>query len=144
MDLYCFLCTQKVSTLLKSVSVSVRPSVYPITSERRVRSWWNFLHSSVSSMPRSSSKIRGIREWVIKKIVIFDQIIPEGEYGDFFRKYFAHNYSKHIQIDSVFHADSESDICFEPNHSFCLLQRWLLYRIVSVSVRPFTLKFILA
>jgi hypothetical protein len=40
-------CTQKVSTPLQSVSVSVRPSVYMITFDRRVRSWWNFLEFSL-------------------------------------------------------------------------------------------------
>ena len=35
--------------------------------------------------------------WVIEKIVIIDQTIPEGEYGDFLKKkYFFQNYSQHI------------------------------------------------
>ena len=35
--------------------------------------------------------------WVIEKIVIIDQTIPEGEYRDFFKKnYFFQNYSQHI------------------------------------------------
>ena len=62
--------------------------------------------------------------WVIEKIVIIDQIILEGEYRDFFqKKYFPHNYLKHIWIDSVFNADSEYDISFEPNCSFLTKHR---------------------
>ena len=57
--------------------------------------------------------------WVIEKIVIFDQTIPEGGYRDFFQKtIFSQNYSKHIWIDSVFRADSEYNISFESNRSF--------------------------
>ena len=57
--------------------------------------------------------------WVIEKIVIIDPTIPEGEYRDFFqKKYFSPNYLKHIWIHSVFNADSEYDISFEPNRSF--------------------------
>jgi len=57
--------------------------------------------------------------WVIEKIVIIDQTIPEGRYRVFFqKKYFSQNYLKHIWIDSVFNADSEYDIGFEPNRSF--------------------------
>ena len=45
--------------------------------------------------------------------------IPEDRYSDFFqKKYFSQNYLKHISIDSVFNADSEYDIGFEPNRSF--------------------------
>ena len=58
-------------------------------------------------------------DWAIEKIVIFDQTIPEGGYRDFFsKKNFSQNYLKHIWTDSVFNADSESDISFEPNRSF--------------------------
>ena len=57
--------------------------------------------------------------WVIEKIVIFDQSIPEGGVQGFFsKKYFSQNYLKHIWIDSVFRADSEYDISFESNRSF--------------------------
>ena len=55
---------------------------------------------------------------VIGKIVIFDKTTPEGGYRDFFKKCFSQNYPQHIQIDSVFNADSESDISFERNRSF--------------------------
>ena len=42
-----------------------------------------------------------------------------GGTGIFFqKKYFSQNYLKHISIDSVFKADSEYDISFEPNRSF--------------------------
>jgi hypothetical protein len=37
-----------------------RPSVCTIIFERNVRLWWNFLHSLVSSISRSSSKMRSI------------------------------------------------------------------------------------
>ena len=58
-------------------------------------------------------------DWVIKKIVIIDQTIPEGGYRDFFsQKLFSQNYLKHIWIDSVFNVDSEYNISFEPNSSF--------------------------
>ena len=58
-------------------------------------------------------------DWAIEKIVIIDPTIPEGGYRDFFqKKYFSQNYLKHIWIDSVFNADSEYDISFEPNRSF--------------------------
>ena len=38
----------------------VRPAVYTITFDKRVVSWWNFLHSLVLSISRSSSKMRMI------------------------------------------------------------------------------------
>ena len=42
-----------------------------------------------------------------------------GGYRDFFqKKYFSQNYLKHISIDSVFNAEEEYDISFEPNRSF--------------------------
>jgi hypothetical protein len=42
-----------------------------------------------------------------------------GGTGTFFqKKYFSQNYLKHISIDSIFNADSEYDIGFEPNRSF--------------------------
>ena len=57
---------------LESVSVSVRPSVrpsvYTITFERRVRSRWNFLHSSGSLMSRSSSKMSLIG-WALPELL---------------------------------------------------------------------------
>jgi hypothetical protein len=50
---------------------------------------------------------------VIEKIVIIDQTITEGGTGIFFKKkYFSQNYLKHIEIDSVFNADSESEVSF--------------------------------
>ena len=58
--------------------------------------------------------------WVIEKLVIIDQTIPEGGGTGicFQKKKFSQNYLKHIWIDSVFNADSEYDISFEPNRSF--------------------------
>jgi hypothetical protein len=48
-----------------------------------------------------------------------------GVQGFFFRKkYFSQNYLKHIWIDSVFNADSEYDIGFEPNRSFLRNIAW--------------------
>ena len=57
--------------------------------------------------------------WVIEKIVIIDPTIPEGGIQRFCfkKKRFSQNYLKHIWIDSVFKADSEYDISFEPNRS---------------------------
>jgi hypothetical protein len=44
-----------------------------------------------------------------------------GGTGIFFQKtYFSQNYLKHISIDSIFNADSEYDIGFEPNRSFLM------------------------
>ncbi len=61
--------------------------------------------------------------WVIEKIAIFGQTIPEGGYRVFFEKsFFSRNYLKHIWIDSVFNADSESDIGLESNRSFLMKQ----------------------
>ena len=64
-------------------------------------------------------------DWAIEKIVIIDQTIPEGGYRDFFqKKIFSQNYLKHIWIDSIFNADSEYDISFEPNYSFLTNIAW--------------------
>jgi hypothetical protein len=60
-----FFVYSKSEYTLKSVSVSVRPSVrpavYTITPERLILSSWNFLHTFISSISRSSSKMRIIR-----------------------------------------------------------------------------------
>jgi len=107
---------------LESVSVSVRPSVYTITLHNYIRLCWNFVHSIVSSISRSSSKMRMIRQEMTelsKKLSSLTRPSLRGGTGIFFqKKYFSQNYLKHIWIDSVFNADSEYDIRFEPNRSF--------------------------
>jgi hypothetical protein len=89
-ELYFFLCTQKMSTLLKSVSVSVRPSVrlsdnssqlHPIELKFCVQNY--LINISVEFEDENDPSRNG---WVIEKIVIFDQTIPEGGYRDFFKK----------------------------------------------------------
>jgi hypothetical protein len=121
-----FLCTQKMSTLLESVCVSVRPSVrpavYTITLHNYIRLSWNFVHRTVSSISRSSSKMRRIRQEMTelsKKLSSLTRPSLRGGTGIFFQKqYSSQNYWKHISIDSVFNADSEYDISFEPNCTF--------------------------
>ena len=54
-----------------------------------------------------------------KKLSLLTRPSLRGGTGFFFqKKYFSQNYLKHISIDSVFNADSEYDISFEPNRSF--------------------------
>ena len=116
-------CTQKVSILLESVSVSVRPVIYTIPLHNCNQLSWNFVHRIVSSISRSSSKMRMIRQEMaelLKKLSLLTRpSLRGGEVQGFFqKKYFSENYWKHIWIDSVFNADSEYDICFELNRSF--------------------------
>jgi hypothetical protein len=61
LDFFLFFVYSKSEYTLKSVSVSVRPAVYTITPERLILSSWNFLHNFISSISRSSSKMRIIR-----------------------------------------------------------------------------------
>ena len=125
-----FLCTQKVSTLLKSVSVSGRRSVYPITLENYIRLSSNFVHRIVSSMSRSSSKMSMIRQEMAelsKKLSLLARPSLRGSTGIFQKKYFSPNYWQHIQIDSVFDADSESDISFQQHRS--ILTKHLLKKV---------------
>ena len=88
------LCTQKVSTLLKSVSVSVRPAVRPSVRllnnspqvhpiELKFCTQNCLINISVEFEDENDPSRNG---WVIEKIVIIDQTIPEGEYRDFFKK----------------------------------------------------------
>jgi hypothetical protein len=105
-----------------SVRPSVRPSVYTITLHNCIRLSWNFVHRIVLSISRSSSKMRMIRQEMTelsKKLSSLTRPSLRGGTGIFFqKKYFSQNYLKHIWIDSVFNADSEYDISFEPNRSF--------------------------
>ena len=114
------MCTQKVSTLLKSVSVSGRPSVYPITLQKSERLTGNFFAQVCLmniSVEFKDEKDPSRNDWVIEKIVIHPW--GGGGTGFFFQKnYFSQNYLKHIWIDSVFKADSEYYISFESNCSF--------------------------
>jgi hypothetical protein len=124
---------------IESVSVAVRPSVYTITLHNYIRLGWNFVHRTVSSTSRSSSKMRMIRREMAelsKKLSLFTRPSLRRGTGIFFqKKYFFQNYLKHIWIDSVFRADSEYDISFESNRSFCVLKKWVHSRI-GQCVRP--------
>ena len=53
-----------------------------------------------------------------KKLSLLTKPSLRGDTGIFSKKYFSQNYPQHIKIDSVFNADSESDISFELNRSF--------------------------
>jgi hypothetical protein len=86
---FTFLCTQKVSTLLKSVSVSGRPSVYPITrqkSERLTAIFFAQVCLMNISVEFEDENDRLRNAWAIVKILKSNPAIPEGEYRDFFQK----------------------------------------------------------
>ncbi len=56
---------------------------------------------------------------LLKKLSILTRPSLRGSTGIFFqKKVFSQNYLSHTGIDSVFNADSEYDIGFEPNRSF--------------------------
>ena len=56
---------------------------------------------------------------LLKKLSLLTRPSLRGSTGIFFqKKFFSENYLKHISIDSVFNADSEYDISFEPNCTF--------------------------
>jgi len=67
-------------------------------------------------------KMRRIRQEMAelsKKLSLLTKPSLRGGTRIFFqKKSFSQNYLKNIAIDSVFNADSESDIRFEPNRSF--------------------------
>jgi hypothetical protein len=116
-----------VSCVLKKwihykIGQCVRPSIYTITLHNFIRVCWNFVHRIVSSISRSSSKIRMVRQEMAElsqKMSLHCWPLLRGVQGNFFiKKYFSQNYLKHIWIDSVVNADSEYDISFEPNRSF--------------------------
>ena len=100
----------------------VRPAVYTITLHNYIRLSWNFVHRIVSSISRSSSKMRMIRQEMTELSKKLSSLarpsLMEGTGIFFQKKYFSQNYLKHIWIDSVFNADSEYDISFELNCSF--------------------------
>ena len=99
----------------------VRPAVGTITLHNYIRLSWNFVHRIVSSISRSSSKMRMIHQEMAelsKKLSFLTRPSLRGNTGIFSKKYFSQNYPQHIEIDSVFNADSESDISFELNRSF--------------------------
>ena len=58
-----------------------------------------------------------------KKLSSLIRLSLRGDTGIFSKKNFPHSYLKHIRIDSVFNADSEYDISFEPNCSFLTKHR---------------------
>ena len=119
--MYVFVYSKSEYTI-ESVSMYGRPAVYTITLQRLIRLSWNFVHRIVSSISRSSSKMRMIRQEMaelLKKLSLLTRPSLRGSTGIFFqKKYFSQNYLKHIWIDSVFNADSEYDIRFESNRSF--------------------------
>ena len=66
----------------------VRPAVYTITLESLIQLSWNFVHRMIS-VEFEDEKDPSRNDWVIEKIVIFDQTIPEGGVqGFFFKKNF--------------------------------------------------------
>ena len=75
----------------------------------------------ISTISQSSSKMRRIRQEMAelsKKLSFLTRPSLRGDTGIFSKKYFSQNYPQNIEIDSVFNADSESDISFELNRSF--------------------------
>ena len=105
----------------------VRPAVYTITLHNYIRLRWNFVHRTISSISRSSSKMRMIRQEMAglsKKLSLFTRPSLRGTGFFFQKKYFSQNYLKHIWIDSVFNANFQYDISFEPNCSFITKHRW--------------------
>jgi hypothetical protein len=81
---------------MESVSVAVRPAVNTITLQNYIRLSSNFVHRILSSISRSNSKMRRIRQGMteLSKKLSF---IPEGGYSDFLKKKnFSQNYLKHI------------------------------------------------
>ena len=101
----------------------VRPAVrlhdnsFTITSD-----WAEILYTELSH--QYLGRVRRW-EWSVKKWLSYRKNChywPDrpwgGVQGFFQKKYFFQNYLKHIWIDSVFNADSEYGISFEPNRSF--------------------------
>jgi hypothetical protein len=74
------------------------------------------------NVSREKKKMRKIRQEMAelsKKLSLLTRPSLRGGTGFFFqKKYFSQNYLKYIWIDSVFNADSEYDISFEPNRRF--------------------------
>ena len=107
---------------LESVSMSIRPAVNTITFDRLIQLSWNFVHGMISSISRSSPKMRTIRQEMAelsKKLSLLTRLPLRGSTGIFFKKiFFSELFKTYMQIDSIFNADSEYDISFEPNRSF--------------------------
>ena len=101
-----FFVYSKSEYTLKSVSMSGRPAVYTITPEIIASQPSNFVHSIVTSMSRSSSKMSRIRS----------------EFSDFrlatswfsidfsMKNEVPQIFSKNIAFNAVFHTDSESEL----------------------------------
>ena len=67
----------------------VRPSVYTITLHNCIRLSWNFVHRIVSSISRSSSKMRRIRQEIVelsKKLPFLSRPSLRGSTGIFSKK----------------------------------------------------------
>jgi hypothetical protein len=113
------LCTQKVSTLLKSVSVSVR--LFDNSSQLHSIELKFCAQNCLINISVERRRWEGsVKKWLsYRKNCHYWPDHPWGEVQGFFSKRnFSQNYLKHIWIDSVFNADFEYDISFEPNRSF--------------------------
>ena len=118
---FCVLKKWVHSKIDQYVRPSIRPAVHTITLPNYIRLSWNFVHRIVSSISRSSSKMRLFRQEMTelsKKLSSLTRTSLRGVQEFFFKKYLSQNYLKHTWINSVFNADSEYDISFEPNCSF--------------------------
>jgi hypothetical protein len=117
-----FLVYSKSEYTTRIGSVSGRPAVYTITLHNYIRLRWKLVDRIVSAISRSSSKMRMIRQELaelLKKLSLLTRSSLRRSTGIFFKKkFFSQNYLKHIWINSVFNADSDYDISFEPNCSF--------------------------
>jgi hypothetical protein len=83
-----------------------RPAVNPITLHNHIQLSWNFVHRIVSSISRSSSKMRMIRQKMTelsKKLSSLTRpSLRGGVQGFCQKKNFSQNYSKHIYKSTQF------------------------------------------
>ena len=86
---FCVLKKWVHSRIGQCVRLFVRPAVYTMTFERRVRSGWNFLHSLILTISRSNSKMRMIGQEMVelsKKLSSLIRSSLTGDTGIFFKK----------------------------------------------------------
>ena len=97
---FCVLKKWVHSRIGQCVRPAVRPSVGTITFESLIQLSWNFVHRMISSISRSSSKMRRIRQEMVelsKKLSFLTRPPLRRGTGIFFqKKYFSQNYSQHI------------------------------------------------
>jgi hypothetical protein len=99
---FCVLKKWVHSRIGQCVRPSVRPSVYTITLHNYIRLSWNFVHRIVSSISRSSSKMRMIRQEMAelsKKLSLLTRPSLRGSTGIcskkiFFSELFIQGFSK--------------------------------------------------